>query len=111
VPDLAIAITGCGFIADMHVRAVQSTGLGRVVGVANHRLERAQSFAVHHGIPRATEDWETLVTDRSVDAVVIATPNSLHAPQALAALAAGKAVLVEKPMAMSVAEGDRKSVV
>ena len=106
MPGLAIAITGCGFIADMHVRAVQSTGLGRVVAVANHRLERAQSFAAHHGIDRATTDWETLVTDRAVDAVVVATPNSLHAPQALAALGAGKAVLVEKPMAMTVAEGE-----
>ena len=104
--DLAIAITGCGFIADMHVRAVRASGLGRVVGVANHRLERAQSFAEHHGIARATADWQTLVTDPDIDAVVIATPNSLHAPQALAALGAGKAVLVDKPMALTVAEGE-----
>jgi predicted dehydrogenase len=106
VSDLAIAITGCGFIADMHVRAVRASGLGRVVGVANHRLERAQSFAEHHGIARATADWQTLVTDPDIDAVVIATPNSLHAPQALSALGAGKAVLVDKPMALTVAEGE-----
>src|SRR5262245_35635341 len=89
----------------MHVRAVQSTGLGKLVGVANHRLERAQTFAEHHGIAAATSDWETLVTDPRVEAVIIATPNALHAPQALAALGAGKAVLVDKPMAMTVAEG------
>jgi len=106
VSDLAIAITGCGFIADMHVRAVRASGLGRVVGVANHRLERAQSFAEHHGIERATADWATLVTDPDIDAVIVATPNSLHAPQALAALGAGKAVLVDKPMALTVAEGE-----
>jgi predicted dehydrogenase len=106
VPGLAIAITGCGFIADMHVRAVQSTGLAEVVGVANHRVERAETFALHHGIARATADWETLVTDPGIDAVIVATPNALHAPQALTAIEAGKAVLVDKPMATTVAEGE-----
>ena len=107
MPDLRIAVTGCGFISDLHVRAVQDTGLGRVVGVANHRLESAQAFAVKHGIEHATTDWQTLLTDRGVDAVIIGTPNHLHAPQALAAIGAAKDVLVEKPMAMNVAEGER----
>jgi predicted dehydrogenase len=86
---------------------VQDTGLGRVVGVANHRLESAQAFAAKHGIERVTDDWETLVTDPGVDAVIVATPNHLHAAQALAAIGAGKAVLVEKPMAMNVAEAEQ----
>ena len=107
MPDLRIAVTGCGFISDLHVRAVQDTGLGRVVGVANHRLESAQAFAAKHGIEHATTDWQTLLTDRGVDAVIIGTPNALHAPQALAAIGAAKDVLVEKPMAMNVAEGEQ----
>ena len=64
-------------------------------------------FAEKHGIERVTTDWETLVTDRDVDAVIIGTPNNLHAPQALAAIGAAKDVLVEKPMAMNVAEAER----
>ncbi len=98
---------GCGFISDLHVRAVRDTGLGQVVGVTSHRFENARVFAEKHGIERVTTDWETLVTDLRVDAIVIGTPNNLHAPQALAAIGAGKAVLVEKPMAMNVAEGEQ----
>lgn len=105
MPHLNVVVTGCGFISDLHVRAVQGTGLGTVVGVANHRLETAATFAARHGIERVTTDWQSLVTEPGVDAVVIGTPNNLHAPQALAALAAGKGVLVDKPMAMTVAEG------
>jgi predicted dehydrogenase len=104
--DLRIALCGCGFIADLHARAVRAAGGARVVGVATHRLDTAQPFAARHGIERVTTDWQTLVTAADVDAVVIGTPNALHAPQALAALGAGKHVLVDKPMALSVAEGE-----
>jgi len=103
---LSIALCGCGFIADLHARAVQAAGGARVVGVANHRLETARAFAATHGIEHVTADWATLVTAADVDAVVIGTPNALHAPQALAALGAGKHVLVDKPMALTVAEGE-----
>ena len=105
--DLRIAVCGCGFISDLHVRAVRETGLGRVAGITSHRFDNARVFAEKHGIDRVTTDWETLVTDPSVDAVIIGTPNNLHAPQALAAIGAGKAVLVEKPMAMNVAEAEQ----
>jgi predicted dehydrogenase len=77
-----------------------------VVAVANHREETARAFAERHAIPRVTTDWESLATDPGVDAVIVGTPNALHAPQAIAALSAGKHVLVEKPMATSVAECD-----
>ena len=60
--DLRIAICGCGFIADMHARAVRAAGGARVVGVANHRLETAPAFAERHGIEQVTTDWATLVT-------------------------------------------------
>src|SRR4029450_7201247 len=57
-----------------------------------------------HGIPRITTDWRALAADPAVDAVVIGTPNTLHAAQAVAFLEAGKHVLVEKPMATTVAD-------
>jgi predicted dehydrogenase len=53
-----------------------------------------------------TTDWEALAADPEVDAAVVSTPNALHAPQSIALLRNGKHVLVEKPMATSVAECD-----
>jgi len=100
-----LAVLGYGFIADLHVRAARALGL-EVVGVAGHRGDRARAFAVGHGIGWAGDDWTALVARPEVDLVVIGTPNALHHPQALAALGAGKHVLVEKPMAFDLAQAD-----
>jgi predicted dehydrogenase len=102
---MKVALFGCGWIQDFHAQAVTELG-HQVVAVANHREETARAFAERHGIPRVTTDWESLARDPDVDAVVVGTPNALHAPQSVAALLAGKHVLVEKPMATSVAECD-----
>jgi predicted dehydrogenase len=102
---MRVALFGCGWIQDFHARGVAACG-HEVAVVANHREETARAFADRHGIPDATTDWEAVAADRAIDAVVIGTPNALHAPQAIAALEAGKHVLVEKPMAVSVAECD-----
>jgi predicted dehydrogenase len=100
-----LALLGCGWVADMHARAAATCG-HTVAGVANHRLESAQRFATEHGIERVTTDWRELVRAPDVDAVVVCTPNALHAEQSIAALAAGKHVLCEKPMATAVADGE-----
>jgi predicted dehydrogenase len=100
-----VALFGCGWIQDFHARGVRECG-HEVVAVANHREESATTFAERHGIPRVTTDWEALARDPEVEAAVVATPNALHAPQSVALLDAGKHVLVEKPMATSVAECD-----
>ena len=102
---MKVALFGCGWIQDFHARAVVACG-HEVTVVANHREETARAFAERHGIERVTTDWEAVAADPSIDAVVIGTPNALHAPQAVAALSAGMHVLVEKPMATSVAECD-----
>ncbi len=100
-----LALLGCGWVADMHARAAAACGLA-VAGVANHRLESAERFAAEHGIERVTTDWRTLVASPDVDAVVVCTPNALHSEQSIAALAAGKHVLCEKPMATTAADGE-----
>lgn len=102
---MRVAIFGCGWVQHFHVRAIQDLG-HEVVGVANHREESARAFAERYGIERVTIDWEALAASPVVDAGVVATPNALHAPQAIALLANGRHVLVEKPMATSVAECD-----
>ena len=102
---MEVAFLGSGWIQDFHARGVAALG-GTLAAVANHRLETAEAFAARHGIERVTTDWRSVVTDPSIDAVIVSTPNALHAEQAVAALEAGRHVLVEKPMAVTVAECD-----
>jgi predicted dehydrogenase len=101
---LRLAVLGYGFIADLHTRAAQACG-ATVVEVSGHHGDRAAAFAQRHGIERSGTDWQDAVSASDIDAVVVGTPNALHHPQTMAALAAGKHVLVDKPMAMNVAEG------
>jgi len=102
---MRVAMFGCGWIQDFHARGVLASG-HEIVAVANHREASAAAFAERHGIERLTTDWQDLARDAEVDAAVVATPNALHAPQAIALLQAGKHVLVEKPMATTVVECD-----
>lgn len=104
---LRIGVAGTGYIARVHARAVQNTPGAELVAVANHRPESMQAFAAEFGVARQHAGVPSLLADGEVDALIICTPNFLHAPQALAALEAGVHVMVEKPMAMSVAEAER----
>ena len=103
---MRIALFGSGWIMDFHARGVLDHPGGELVAAANWREASLRSLAERHGIPRITTDWRELVADPGVDAVIIGTPNALHAPQAIACLEAGKHVLVEKPMARTLAEAE-----
>jgi predicted dehydrogenase len=76
------------------------------VAAASWRQPSLDRLAGRYGIARTTTDWRALAADPEVDAAVIGTPNALHAEQAVAFLEAGKHVLVEKPMASTLAEAD-----
>lgn len=102
---LRIGFTGTGYISRIHARAAQNLSDVEAVAVVNHRPESMQAYAAELGIPRQYADVDALLRDGGVDALVISTPNYLHAPQAVAALRAGVHVMVEKPMAMNAAEG------
>jgi predicted dehydrogenase len=106
VPAIRVALFGSGWIQDFHARAVLDHQNAELVAVANHREPSARALAERHGIAEVTTDWETLAASPEIDAAVVSTPNALHAPQTSALLAHGKHVLVEKPMATSVAECD-----
>lgn len=73
----------------------------RVTAVGSRRPEAARAFAAEHGIERAHASYDELLADPEVDVVYVATPHSLHADNALAALAAGKHVLVEKAFTLN----------
>ena len=103
---MRIALLGTGWIMDFHARAVLEHPGAELVAAANWREPSLHRLAERYGIPRVTTDWPALAADREVDAAVIGTPNAHHAAQAVAFLEAGKHVLVEKPMAPSVAEAD-----
>jgi predicted dehydrogenase len=101
-----IALFGSGWIANRHAQAVLDHPSGELVAAANWREGSLAKLAERFDIPRTSTRWEELVGDHGIDAVVVATPNALHAPQAVACLESGKHVLVEKPMSISVAEAD-----
>ena len=66
--------------------------------------ERAEAFAANNGVATALDDWRELVAHDGIDVVAVLVPNVLHHPVATAALAAGKHVIVEKPLAMTLEE-------
>lgn len=103
---LRLAFAGTGLIAGVHAGAAQRLLNVTLEAVVNHRPESMAAFAARFGIPRQYPDVASLVKDGDVDALVVCTPNSLHAPQSIAALSAGVHVLVEKPMAMNATEAE-----
>lgn len=102
---LRLGIVGCGAVAELyHLPAVAACSDVRLVGLADPRLERAAELAERYGATLVTEDASGLVG--TVDAAIVATPNSLHAANAIELARAGVHVLVEKPLARTTAECD-----
>ncbi len=96
-------ILGTGWIADLFVKDLQLTG--HVVSSVGSRTQAsADRFAARFGIPSAHGSYDSLVEDPQVDIIYVATPHPLHAANAMAALNAGKHVLVEKPFTLNAPE-------
>ena len=103
---LRAAIVGTGFIGEVHARAVRRVG-ARLVGVAASTPERGRAAARRLGAEDAFDEAEVLATSPDVDVVHVCTPNHLHADLAAMALAAGKHVVCEKPLAVDGATARR----
>jgi predicted dehydrogenase len=91
------------------IPAIQKSRNGTVVALATRSPETAREVVRQNGITRLYDNYADLLDDRGIDAVYVPLPNHLHRPWTLAAIAAGKPVLCEKPLACSAAEADDMS--
>jgi predicted dehydrogenase len=94
-------IIGPGKIANKFATALTLAGRTRLGAIASRDSARGKAFAAAHGAPRLYTSYEELAADPAIDAVYIATPHGFHAEHALLCLQQGKAVLCEKPLALS----------
>jgi len=102
-PKLGVAIHGPGTVARAHAASWLRNPHARIVSVSSRRLETARQFAAELGLDcRVTDDYASVLADPTVDVVNLSGPNHVHAEQAIAAAQAGKHLLVEKPIALTV---------
>jgi predicted dehydrogenase len=104
IMPLKIAISGAGYIADIHAQAIKHQAGAELVAVVEKFSEKSAAFAQKFKIKRQYATVEDLLQAGEVDALIICTPNFLHAPQSIAALGGGLHVMVEKPMALNATE-------
>nr|WP_062332553.1 Gfo/Idh/MocA family oxidoreductase [Herbidospora sakaeratensis] len=105
-PPLRWAIIGTGGIARQFADDLRLTEAAELVAVGSRTQARAEAFAAETGAPRAYADQAAMLAADDVDAVYVATPHPAHHAGALAAIEAGKAVLVEKPFTINRREAE-----
>lgn len=105
INEIGFAILGAGMVARYHAKAIERTPGARLVALCRSDPARAEETATQFGVP-CLADYTTLLARDDVDAVCICTPSGLHAEQTIAAARAGKHVLVEKPLALTLADAD-----
>lgn len=102
---IGFAIVGCGMISSFHANAIETIEDASFVGVYDPVPASMERASQRYGVP-GFASMEALLASESVDAVCVCTPNGLHASIALQALNAGKHVVIEKPMALTLADAD-----
>jgi predicted dehydrogenase len=101
---LNVAVIGCGVVAPLHVESFQRLPDVEVAWACDVVEDKARAMAERYAIPHIAADYHEVLADPELDGVSICTPHAAHAPIAQDALAAGKHVLCEKPLAAT-AEG------
>jgi predicted dehydrogenase len=104
---MKMAFAGAGYIINVHARAARAQEDVELAAVVEKFPEKAAALAQKFRIKNQYESVEQLLKAGGVDALVIGTPNFLHAPQAIATLKAGLHVMVEKPMAMDTRQAEK----
>jgi predicted dehydrogenase len=104
---IRVGLIGARFVSGIHFEALRTVPAVEVLAVAARTAESARSFAQQRGIPHWFDDVAKLLEMPEIDVVVIGCPNDLHCAVTVAAAAAGKHVICEKPLCMNLAEADR----
>lgn len=103
---LGVGVIGCG-VGQLHLQGFAQDPRVQVVALAGLDEDRCRELAATFGVLRVYRDYQDLIADPDVQAVTVAVPNILHVPVALAALEAGKHVMVEKPLARTTVEAQK----
>ena len=102
------AVIGLGRIADHFMRGVRNSSNSQITALVSGHRDKGERIAAEYGIPLSSiysyEEFDRIAENKSVEAVYVALPNSMHAEYTIRAAKAGKHVLCEKPMATNVAE-------
>jgi predicted dehydrogenase len=102
-----IGLIGSAFVSSIHEEAFRTVPGAQVLAVASPTAGNAERFATERGIPHHFTDYRAVLDLKDIDLVVLGLPNHLHSEVTCAAAQAGKHVVVEKPMALNLAECDR----
>lgn len=102
---LRFGLIGCGRVAPRHAESIVASPFATLVAVADVRASRAGRFATQYHA-EAYNDYRRVIERPDIDVVNICTPSGLHAGMAIEAMRAGKHVIVEKPMALSLADAN-----
>ncbi len=103
---LGIALVGTGLAARMHAQGLAMVPAARLLGAAGTSLQRSQALAAEFGLPRTYADLDAVLADPEVEAVHLCTPPHTHLEMATRIAAAGRHLLIDKPLARTVAEGE-----
>lgn len=98
-------IVGCGMISSFHARAIADVRGAKLVACFDNRAEAAEKFAAEHACTAYTQ-LDDMLSDTNVDIITIATPSGAHMEPAVAAARAGKHVIVEKPLEITLKKCD-----
>jgi UDP-N-acetyl-2-amino-2-deoxyglucuronate dehydrogenase len=103
---LGFGIIGLGLIADFHAQAIAEAAGAKLVAVCGRSAEKARAFADKHGAAFSTTDLAAFLACPDLDVVCIATPSGAHLEPTLAAARAGKHIVIEKPIEITLARTD-----
>ncbi|WP_299018521.1 Gfo/Idh/MocA family oxidoreductase [uncultured Photobacterium sp.] len=103
---IRFGVIGTNWITDSYIEAALKTGKYQLAAVYSRQIENAQEFAAKYDVSLCFDSLEEMSASDALDAVYIASPNSLHGPQAKLFIEQGKHVIGEKPLASNIAEVD-----
>src|SRR6476620_3821660 len=102
---IAVGIVGTSWYADlMHLPALKSHPQANLIAICGRNRDRAEEMAKKYEIPQVFTDYQAMIEQAGIEALIVAIPDDLHYPVTMAALDAGLHVLCEKPLALTLGQ-------